>query len=280
MIPNNLLKYFKGFSKEFPSYFRVKNPNFFLMMRYYLRKPTFRYLLQLFFKNPFRIIFNTLFYLPKVFWINFLNKFNKRDFYADSKIKNVIIDFSKGKGFITISYCQKPFDCPDGRFSYKCSASYERCKRCFLYQVKTKCDKLNLDYYIVLGDLDSVWNILSNQFDKYLSASYILTTCNMVLNVVKYISPLFGFTGIILPFNKGSCLTIYAYELSEFGYKNVQTDISDDNKKLLIDILDKAIAIKENYKKNSRSINLGEKLPLLDGKAHIYHTNQRRHRVL
>ncbi len=250
MIDNKLLKYFKNFSKEFPNYFKIKNPNFLLMTKYYLRKPTFKYLLQLFFENPFRIIFNILINLPKTLFINILNKiFNKNnEFYSDSNLKKIISDFSKGKGFITISYCQKPFDCPDGRFSYKCSASYEKCKSCFLYEVKNKCDTLNLDYYIVLGDLDSVWNILRNQFRKYFFASYVLTTCNMVLNVVKYISPLFGFTGIILPFNKGACLTLFAYELSEFGYKNAQTDISDNNKKLLIDLLNKAIELKNNNK--------------------------------
>lgn len=255
MIDNQLIKYFKKFSKKFPDYFKIKNPNFFLMTKYYLKKPTFRYLLQLFFKNPFRIILNSIIYLPKILFINILNKNFKKEqeFYSDTSLNNIISDFSKGKGFITISYCQKPFDCPDGRFSYKCSASYEVCKSCFLYQVKTKCDILNIDYYIVLGDLDSVWNILKNQFNKYLFASYILTTCNMVLNVVKYISPLFGFTGIILPFNKGSCLTIFAYELSEFGYKNVQTDLSENNKKLLISILDKAIMIKKSKEKNNKN---------------------------
>jgi len=256
MINNEILKHFRKFSKDFPDYFKIKNPNFFLMTKYYIRKPTFRYLLQLFFRNPFRIIFNTIYYLPKILLINLLNKIlkKKEDFYRDTSLNNVINSFSKGKGFVTISYCQKPLDCPDGRFSYRCTGNYERCKSCFLYEVKTRCEKLDIDYYIVLGDLDSVWNILRNQFNKHLFGCYILTTCNMVLNVVKYISPLFGFTGIILPFNKGSCLTIAAYELSEFGYKNVQTDLSDDNKKLLINILNKAIIIKENNKKLKNSL--------------------------
>jgi hypothetical protein len=177
-------------------------------------------------------------------------KKNKRiQFYQDLDNEKIIDYFSKGQGFITISYCQKPFNCPDGRFSLKCSANYPICQDCFLSKINKRCKELSLDYYIVLGDYDSVWNILKNQFFKHKKGAYILTVCNMVLNVIKYLSPLFGFKGYIIPFIKGECKTLAAYELSEFGYKNIQTDISEHNKSLLINLLDKAIDRKKELQK-------------------------------
>ncbi|MCX7758292.1 MAG: hypothetical protein N2169_01565 [bacterium] len=237
------IEVFKKFASSFPKYYQIKNPGFILMTKYYIRKPTFKYLWFLFFKDPLRILANFFIYVIPIIIKEFISKlFNKKQsLYSDIDKDQVINYFSKGQGFITISYCQKPQSCPDGRFSTKCSASHQFCSSCFLANVKTKADQLNLDFYIVLGDYDSVWNILKNQFFKRKKGVYILTVCNMVMNVIKYLSPLFGFKCLIIPFIKGECKTLAAYELSEFGYKNVQTDISTQNKSLLIEILNKSI---------------------------------------
>lgn len=241
----NYLSFFKKFAEKFPEYYKIKDPNFILMTKYYIRKPTFKYLWFLFFKNPLRIIFNFLMNVLPLVIIEFIKhvliKRGRIGLYSDISKEKLIEYFSKGQGFITISYCQKPFNCPDGRFSSKCSAKHEICRSCYLSQIKQRSELLGLDYYIVLGDYDSVWNILKNQFFKHKKGAYVLTVCNMVLNVIKYLSPLFGFKGYIIPFIKGECKTLAAYELSEFGYKNVQTDISEKNKLLLLEVLDKAI---------------------------------------
>lgn len=243
-MENKVINIFKKFANKFPQYYKIRNPGFLLMARYYFRKPTFKYLWFLFYKDPIRIIFNFLIYALPVIIREFIKKILKKDyknFYNDISKEKVIEYFSKGQGFITISYCQKPFFCPDGRFSNKCSAVYKKCEECFLSEIRRKANKLGIDYYIVLGDYDSVWNILKNQFIKRKKGAYILTVCNMVLNVIKYLSPVFGFRGYILPFVKGECKTLAAYELSEFGYKNVITDISEQSKAILLEILDKSI---------------------------------------
>lgn len=254
---------FKKFSNKFPQYYKIKNPGFILMTKYYIKKPTFKYLWFLFYKNPFRIIINFLLsVLPIIFFELakklFIEKIFKRKYkinlYSDISKNKVIDYFSRGEGFITISYCQKPMNCPDGRFSTKCSAKYFECHSCFLSEIKKKSDQLSLDYYIVLGDYDSVWNILKNQFLRKKRGAYILTVCTMVLNVIKYLSPLFGFRGLIIPFVKGECKTLAAYELSEFGYKNIQTDISESNKKIILEILEKA------YQKKQEKLNKNQKL--------------------
>ncbi|MEN3014700.1 MAG: hypothetical protein ABDH21_01380 [bacterium] len=246
------IQVFKKFAQKFPEYYKIKNPNFLIMTKYYLRKPTFKYLWYLFYKNPLRILYNLFVnVLPLLVWELFkklMNGNSKIDSYADIGKEKLIDYFSKGQGFITISYCQKPFKCPDGRFSTKCTAKYDVCQSCFLSKIKARADQLGLDYYIVLGDYDSVWNILKNQFLKRKHGGYVLTVCVMVLNVIKYLSPLFGFRGLIVPFTKGECKTLAAYELAEFGYKNVETDISDKNKNLLLEILDQAI--KKKYSMN------------------------------
>ncbi|MFN4220170.1 MAG: hypothetical protein ACK4GJ_04530 [bacterium] len=265
MQTQKILDNFKKFAENFPNYYKIKNPGFFLMTKYYIRKPTFKYLWFLFYKNPLRIITNLfLFVLPVI-----VKEFLKRLFLRNKKIKlyhdiskeEVIEYFSKGEGFLTISYCQKPLNCPDGRFSSKCTANHDQCKNCFLYEIKRKSQELGIDFYIVLGDYDSVWNILKNQFLRRKKGAYVITICNMVLNVIKYLSPLFGFRGYLIPFIKGECKTLAAYELSEFGYKNVQTDISLENKSLLIDILQKSIQRKKEriYRKKEKKGDVYEK---------------------
>jgi len=271
---------FKNFVNKFPSFYKIKNPNFILMTRYYIRKPTFKYLWFLFFKDPLRIITNFIIHIVplliketsqaiffKLFSKTFFSKTEERKstLYKDLEDAKIIDYFSKGQGFITISYCQKPFYCPDGRFSLKCSAEYEICNSCFLSKINRKCKELSLDYYIVLGDYDSVWNILKNQFFKHKRGAYILTVCNMVLNVIKYLSPLFGFKGYIVPFIKGECKTLAAYELSEFGYKNIQTDISEHNKLLILSLLDKAIEKKKEFERKRKIKEFKRKWLLLTG---------------
>lgn len=246
---------FKKFADTFPPYYKIRNPGFLLMTKYYIRKPTFKYLWYLFFKDPLRIILNFSIHVVPII-LKELVRINKRkeEFYSDISKDKIVDYFSKGQGFITISYCQKPMGCPDGRFSSKCSAKHNFCNSCYISNLKKRAEKLNLDFYIVLGDYDSVWNILKNQFLKRKKGVFILTVCNMVLNVIKYLSPLFGFNCVIIPFNKGECKTLAAYELSEFGYKNIQTDISQKNKYLLVEILDKAI-----QKRNKNIIQKGDK---------------------
>lgn len=252
MVNSKIFGNFKKFAETFPQYYKIKNPSFWLMTKYYIRKPTFKYLWFLFYKDPLRIIINFfIFVLPTIIKESFKKLFLKsRKFklYHDISEQEIVDYFSKGEGFITISYCQKPLNCPDGRFSSKCTANHNQCKNCFLYEIRKKSQELEIDYYIVLGDYDSVWNILKNQFLKRKRGAYILTICNMVLNVVKYLSPLFGFRGYLIPFIKGECKMLAAYELSEFGYKNIQTDISLENKSLLIDILNKSIQRKKEKK--------------------------------
>ncbi len=235
------IEFFKKFSETFPEYYRIKNPNFWIMTKYYIRKPTFKYLWFLFYKQPLRIIFNFLFSLLPFIIKEFFKKQNKEHFHSSINKRDLIDNLSRGNGFITISYCQKPLNCPDSRFSLKCTAKHLECKECFLSQIKRKADILGIDYYIVLGDYDSVWNILKTQFLKRKKGVYIITICNMVMNVIKYLSLLFGLKGYILPFVKGECKTLAAYELSEFGYKNIQTDISLQNKSILLEILNESI---------------------------------------
>ncbi len=180
-------------------------------------------------------------------------------FHIDINPDKLAREFSYGRGFVCLAYCQKPLKCPVGRFSTKCMPdSGPACKGCFFGQVKKLCQRLGINFYIVLTDTDAIGVILAREIERAKSTTervpYILTLCNMVLHTTKYIAPLFGLRGVIFPFRKGHCTTLAAYELAEYGIKNCQTDISDYCKQIAIEILEKAYRLKISRESNAPKI--------------------------
>lgn len=218
----------------FPKFFKIKTLLYLLKQD---KKCKNSHLLKFFIKRPFYYSYNLLkSYLrtnPYVLDNDvFLFKMrNINDLQRKTEDKNALFVF----GF---SYCQKPKDCPVGKFTPSCSPIKNSvCLNCFI----GKCFKMssNRDQFLVIPDIYYISVKLTELIQRNPKKEIVFVICSCYLSIKMFLdfANMVKLKGVALPLINRVCLNYKSFLFAEKGKKNGITDISEKNKDFLFNIL-------------------------------------------
>lgn len=141
---------------------------------------------------------------------------------------------------VGFSYCEKPFECPSGRFTDGCihDPSHPVCGQCFIGKCvnslpKTRTEPLFIPtiHYIA----KKIFEIQENNRDKQIV--FLITACEMTLQMFGDWGNMAGIKGIGVRLDGRICNTMRAFELSETGIKPGLTVVLDKTKERILELL-------------------------------------------
>lgn len=123
---------------------------------------------------------------------------------------------------VGFSYCEKPFECPSGRFTDQCIHDRDNpiCRQCFIGKaVHALPEKDTFPLFIptihYIGE--KIFDIVhANQGKKVL---FLITACEMTLEMFGDWGNMVGIEGLGIRLDGRICNTMKAFELSEKGVK-------------------------------------------------------------
>lgn len=137
------------------------------------------------------------------------------------------------------SYCQKPFECPSGRFSSDCihDADHPVCRQCFVGKAFHAMPENTIPLVIptihYIGG--QILDLIHKNPDKQIF--FLITACEMTLEMFGDWGNMAGIKGIGVRLDGRICNTMKAFELSEKGIKPGLTVLLNDTQTRIIDLL-------------------------------------------
>ena len=190
-------------------------------------------------KRPF---VHTLRYLKSLF----LKKSYTRDddffFYGIKNVEEFKQILSQENSYFVIgfSYCEKPHECPSGRFTPDCihDPNNQVCRQCFIGKaVNALPEKRTAPLFIptihYIGK--KIFEIIEANPKKQIV--FLITACEMTLEMFGDWGNLAGIKGIGVRLDGRICNTMKAFELSENGIKPGLTVVLQDTQRRILDIL-------------------------------------------
>lgn len=185
----------------------------------FLQRPFFHsyhYLLSFFKRKPYYRDEDFFFYGIK----------NKKEFLQLAKKKKLLLGFS---------YCQKPHECPAGRFNDRCffDQTNSICKQCDILKIRTLFPKDCACAIIpTVHDIGAIFfTYLKNE---QTTPIFLITACEMTLTMFADFGNMLAIQGIGLRLDGRICNTMKAFELSEKGIKPGLTLLTKDTYNKLI----------------------------------------------
>lgn len=141
---------------------------------------------------------------------------------------------------VGFAYCQKPFECPSGRFSAQCIASHDHpvCSQCFigksfnaLPNERTVALVVPTVHYIGRKMLE-----LQALFPKR-KIVFLMTACEMVLEMFGDFGNMANLRGVGIRLSGRFCNTFRAFELAERGVKPGLTLLVPPTEQFVLDAL-------------------------------------------
>lgn len=137
------------------------------------------------------------------------------------------------------SYCHKPFECPDGRFTDKCRADLcnNVCRQCFIGKMVHFSPKRAQLIFI-----PTVHYIAQKVFEAQRKAQgqkvlFVITACEMTLEMFGDWGNAVAIEGIGIRLDGRICNTMRAFELSEEGIKPGLTVVTRPTQERLLDLM-------------------------------------------
>lgn len=139
------------------------------------------------------------------------------------------------------SYCHKPFECPDGRFTDKCRADLESavCKQCFIGKMvhfspaRAKLVFIPTVHYIAQKVFEA------KNSSKNGKVLFLITACEMTLEMFGDWGNAVGIEGVGVRLDGRICNTMKAFELSEQGIKPGLTVVTNPTQERMLALLKK-----------------------------------------
>ena len=141
---------------------------------------------------------------------------------------------------VGMSYCQKPIECPGGRFSGECSADLDNpiCRQCLigkslhaLPREKTVVTVIPTINEIGTHILDIIHAFPSHQI------LFVISACQMALEMFKDFGNMVGIKGVGIRLGGRVCTTMHAFILSEQGVKPGLTVVRPSAQRRLFSLL-------------------------------------------
>jgi hypothetical protein len=138
------------------------------------------------------------------------------------------------------SYCQKPFECPSGRFTPDCvhDATHPVCRQCFI----GKCVHATPEEGSEVLLIPTVHYIGAKIFDiqkKYPGRPiiFLITACELTLEMFADWGNMVGIKGVGVRLDGRICNTMKAFELSERGVKPGLTVVLQETQKQMLEFI-------------------------------------------
>ncbi|MBT3393486.1 MAG: hypothetical protein HN411_00035 [Waddliaceae bacterium] len=135
------------------------------------------------------------------------------------------------------SYCQKPLECPAGRFNDKCFHDPEnpKCRQCFIGKAYNALPEDNVTPLVIttahyIGN--KVFELIENNPDK--KVVFIMTSCELALTMFGDWGNMVGIKGVGIKIFGNICNTFKAFELAENGVKPMPTTINASAEKQIM----------------------------------------------
>jgi len=133
---------------------------------------------------------------------------------------------------VGFSYCEKPFDCPSGRFSADCLASQENpiCRDCPL----SKAKRLLSEKAVILSipDVHMIGKTLLELQAKNPKKQllFLISSCPFSLTLFSKWAHFASLKGIGVALSGRTCTTFDAFKLAEGGHKRFRTHLNEQTK--------------------------------------------------
>jgi hypothetical protein len=191
------------------------------------------------FKRPFKHLFA---YLKSCFQKKSFVR--DRDFYVYG-MKSVEefkkrLESPKALLVVGFSYCEKPHECPSGRFTDACIHDVQNpvCSQCFIGKVVHALpEKRTIPLFIPTIHYISkkIFEIIEANPKK--QVHFLITACEMTLEMFGDWGNMSGVRGIGVRLDGRICNTMRAFELSETGIKPGLTVVLPETERRILDIV-------------------------------------------
>lgn len=167
-----------------------------------------------------------------------------RDFflYGFSSVEAFVQDFQQENTMLAVgfSYCQKPHECPSGRFNDQClrDANHPVCRQCDIGKIlhalpEEKAIPLIIPTVHYIGD--KIFELLHTHPKKRLL--FLITACEMTLEMFGDWGNMAGIQGIGIRLDGRICNTMRAFELSEEGVKPGLTVVTSETQARILHLI-------------------------------------------
>lgn len=141
---------------------------------------------------------------------------------------------------VGFSYCEKPHECPSGRFTDKCIHDPENpvCRQCFIGKaVNSLPETRTVPLFIptIHYISEKIFEIIQANPDK--KVYFLITACEMTLEMFGDWGIMSGVKGIGVRLDGRICNTMRAFELSETGIKPGLTVVLGETQERILDLL-------------------------------------------
>lgn len=198
----------KGLRWKAFKYLIQHDPKLRVFRKYILKKPFFHlknYLKSLFFSKPYHRSDDFYFYSLK----------GDISFYKELKKDNTHF-------VVGFSYCEKPLECPSGRFNDQCMNNTKNptCQQCLISKVRCLLPEKNTTL-LIIPTIHYIGEKLFEVHAKYPDKNivFLITACELSLEMFGDWGKMAGFKGIGVRLDGRICNTMRAFELSEEGIK-------------------------------------------------------------
>jgi hypothetical protein len=137
------------------------------------------------------------------------------------------------------SYCHKPFECPDDRFSDKCRADLENtvCQQCFIAKMVHFSPKRAQLLFIPTVHYIAQKVFEAKQHSPNGQVFFLITACEMTLEMFGDWGNAVGIEGIGVRLDGRICNTMKAFVLSEKGIKPGLTVVTNPTQERMLSLI-------------------------------------------
>ncbi len=141
---------------------------------------------------------------------------------------------------IALGYCQKPFDCPAGRFTPHCLLPEPCPQNCPLKGLIQAGLALGAKIYTMTSALRIGQDLLLPALEKRSPSKILAFVCPYSLHPFALACLICGLRGFILTFAQGACPDYKSWLLADRGIKPEQTSIGPEGEMFLAKLLSEA----------------------------------------
>lgn len=152
-----------------------------------------------------------------------------------------LLDNPKSVFVVGFSYCEKPHECPSGRFNDQCIHDPENlvCRQCFIGKsVNLLPTERTVPLFI--PTIHYIGQKIFETIERYPNNEivFLITACELTLEMFGDWGNLAGVKGIGVRLDGRICNTMRAFELSETGIKPGLTVVLERTQKRILDLLE------------------------------------------
>jgi len=138
---------------------------------------------------------------------------------------------SMGKLLLAPGFCQKPFDCPAGRFNHRCvawegSGPPPVCRSCYIFHLGSLALKAGASLYIMTSALDIGRHLLLPSLEERLFTHIIACVCPYSLHPFSLALEICRLQGYVVSFARGACASYADWSRADEGVKPDRTFLS------------------------------------------------------